>query len=129
MCVLRIQQLNIAILVRRPACSPLAVVASELTLGATAHADTQGAVGAAARRPSSRQANIHQEPHGSAEKSQPHPPQLVREEDRARDRDRDPDQVLVRAARDPFYTKIALQPLHDRDQGLVRLEHFVPDHV
>ena len=47
---------------RRPACSPLAVVASELTLGATAHegrgrggrAVTQGGVGSAARRPSSK---------------------------------------------------------------------------
>ena len=47
---------------RRPACSPLAVVASELTLGAMAYegrgrggrAVTQGGVGSAARRPSSK---------------------------------------------------------------------------
>ena len=123
--MLRIQQLNIAILVRRPACSPLAVAASELTRGATAYEASAPRRGGLALG----KANIHQEPRGSAERSQPHPPQLVREEDRARDRHGHPDQVLVRAARHPSHAKVALQPLHDIDERLVRLEHLVPDHI
>ena len=58
-------QINLDLGFRRPACSPLTVVASELTLGATAYVGGGGAGvrsrrpggGRVARQPSSKQSN------------------------------------------------------------------------